>query len=31
MLLNEVGAESFMDQKDKEKDDEKEKAPSGTA
>jgi hypothetical protein len=31
MLLSEVGAESFMDQKTKEKDGEKSEGPVGTA
>lgn len=31
MLLSEVGAESFMDQKAKEKDDDKGEGPVGTA
>jgi hypothetical protein len=31
MLLSEVGAESFMDQKSKEKDDERNEGPVGNA
>jgi hypothetical protein len=31
MLLSEVGAQSFMDQKDKEKDGNKDEGPVGTA